>query len=184
MSPQRNSGYPRQPREAYNTPSWLARTIAPYLRRAEVMTVWEPAGGVDSSLAAALVAEDFEVIGTDDDFLQRTCPPTRIDAIVTNPPYGSDRRGTLACDFIAQALTMPDVRIVAMLLRCDFDSGKTQVALFRDCPTFAGKIVLLDRIKWFPGDSGPSDNHCWAIWAREHRGRPWIAYAARAQEGV
>ena len=180
MSPQRSSNYPRQADENYRTPPWLAATVAPYLRRVKVTTVWEPAGGVDSSLAAALVAEDFEVIGTDDDFVQRTQPPTRIDAIVTNPPYGTDRRGGQAIDFIRHSLSL-EVRVVAMLLRADFDSAKTRVDLFRDCPTFAGKVTLLDRIKWFPGDSGPSDNHAWFLWDREHRGEPRIAYAARAK---
>jgi hypothetical protein len=180
MSPQRKSGYVRQPNEAYNTPPWLAATIAPYLRRAQVTTIWEPAGGVDSSLAVALVNENFEVIGTDDDFLERTCPPTQIDCVCTNPPYGD--RGELACAFIRHALSL-EVRIVVMLLRIDFDSAKSRVDIFRDSKTFAGKIVLLDRIKCFEGPRTPSDNHCWCLWNREHRGgEPRLAYAARAKE--
>ena len=51
--------------------------------------------------------------------------------------------------------------------------------LFRDNPRFAGKLVLLDRIKWFEGPSAPSDNHAWFVWDRRHQGPPWIAYAGR-----
>jgi hypothetical protein len=36
--------------------------------------------------------------------------------------------------------------VVTMLLRIDFDSGKTRTNLFRDCQAFDRKIVLLDRI--------------------------------------
>jgi hypothetical protein len=66
-------------------------------------------------------------------------------------------------------------------LRVDFDSGRTRADLFRDNPSFVGKLVLLDRIKWFEGASGPSDNHAWFIWDRRRQGaRPLIAYAERA----
>jgi hypothetical protein len=50
-----------------------------------------------------------------------------------------------------------------MLLRVDFDSGKTRTPPFRDCPAFAEKVVLLDRIMWFPGTVGPSMNHAWSF---------------------
>jgi hypothetical protein len=85
----------------------------------------------------------------------------------------------MACRFIAHALEL--VPVVAMLLRIDFDSGKTRAGLFRDCAAFAQKIVLLDRIVWFEreGAPGPSENHCWMIWNRRHRGPPTISYARR-----
>ena len=58
----------------------------------------------------ALVAEGFHAIATADDFLKRVAPPEPdVNAIVTNPPYGDDRRGLLACAFIRHALTL-DVR--------------------------------------------------------------------------
>ena len=102
---------------------------------------------------------------------------------MTNPPYGDDRGGRLACAFIRHALSLR-VRAVAMLLRVDFDSGKTRTDLFRDNPTFAGKITLLDRIKWFEGPSQPSDNRAWFLWNRAHRGDPGIAYATRDREAA
>jgi hypothetical protein len=183
---QRASGYERRPNEDYPTPRWVAAVIAEHLRRKRVKTVWEPAAG-NGALADALVREGFTVVSTTDDFLSHTKTPEPVDCICTNPPYGEDRRSLVACEFIRQALTLAPV--VAMLLRVDFDSGKARKGLFRDCPAFAGKIVLLDRIKWFDGPSAPSDNHAWFVWdsvkktavrkTRTKKSAPWIAYAER-----
>jgi hypothetical protein len=170
---QRASGYERRPNEDYGTPSWLAETIAPYLRSERVVAVWEPMAG-DGLLAQALKGAGFSTLGTAADFFRFVQPP--VHAIVSNPAYG--QQGALACQFIVNALSL-DVRVVCTLLRVDFDSAKTRVHLFRDCPRFAGKIVLLDRIKWFDGPSGPSDNHAWFVWNRGHRGDPWTRYAER-----
>jgi predicted RNA methylase len=175
---QRASGYERRPNEDYPTPAWVTAAIAGYLRRYAVH-LWEPAAG-NGDLAKALASNGFKVTATVDDFLKRAKPPRFVEAIVTNPPYGEDRRSALACDFIRHALKL-DVQTVAMLLRVDFDSGKTRVDLFRDCPAFTGKIVLLDRIKWFEGPSQPSDNHAWFVWNRDRRGPPWITYAERPE---
>ena len=175
---QRASGFDRRPNEDYPTPAWVAAVIAAWLRP-RAHCIWEPASG-HGALAAALTAQVFRVIATGGDFLDYRVPPDPlITAIVTNPPYGADHRNELACDFIRHALSL-DVRIVAMLLRIDFDSAKTRVDIFRDHPAFAGKIVLLDRVKWFEGPSSPSDNHAWFVWDREHRGDPWTRYAERA----
>jgi predicted RNA methylase len=176
---QRSSGYARRANEDYPTPPWVTKIIAEHLIvRQRVRTVWEPAAG-NGALAAALKDNGLRVIVTADDFLAYAATPEPVDCICTNPPYGDDRKGVLACDFIRQALTLAPV--VAMLLRVDFDSGKARKALFRDCHAFAGKIVLLDRIKWFDGPSSPSDNHAWFVWNRAQKWAPWIAYAEAAQ---
>ena len=173
------SGYARRANEDYPTPHWVAAALArTWLREKAPSLVWEPAAG-NGALADALVAEGFEVSATTEDFFSFADRlDDGIDAIITNPPYGGDRRGRSACDFIRHALSL-EPRIVAMLLRIDFDSGKTRADLFRDHPAFAGKIVLLDRIKWFEGPSAPSDNHAWFVWDRDHRGKPWIAYCSK-----
>jgi predicted RNA methylase len=177
---QRASGYARRANEDYPTPARVTKIIAEHLRvRERVRTIWEPAAG-NGALAAALKDEGFRVVTTADDFLSHTKTPEPVDCICTNPPYGDDRRGVLACDFIRHALKL-EVRTVAMLLRVDFDSGKARRGLFRDCPAFAGKIVLLDRIKWFDGPSSPSDNHAWFVWNRAQKWAPWIASAEAAQ---
>jgi hypothetical protein len=87
-------------------------------------------------------------------------------------------QGRLAADFVRHAMKLKAERVV-LLLKVDFDSAKTRTDLFRDQLTFAGKIVLLDRIKWFNGPSSPSDNHALFAWDRGHRGEPWIRYACR-----
>jgi hypothetical protein len=159
---QRQSGYPRQLNETYETPSWVVQVVARYLRR--YCLIWAPADEESSRLVRTLRGEDFHVFATADDFLARnSLPYPGVYAIVTNPPFG--KGGKLACQFIAHALELK-VPVVAMLLRIDFDSGKTRTNLFRDCQAFAHKIVLLDRIVWFPreGKPGPSENHAWFIW--------------------
>jgi hypothetical protein len=171
---QRQSGYARQRDEAYDTPAPPVRALAPFLRQRGAVHLWDPAAGA-GSLVCTLRDEGFQVTGTTDDFLAKSSAPPGVDAIATNPPYGVG--GKLAVRFIEHALEF--VPLTAMLLRIDFDSGKTRVHLFRDRPDFAGKIVLLDRVVWFEreGAPGPSENHCWAIWDRRHRGPPTIAYA-------
>jgi hypothetical protein len=173
---QRASGYDRRSDEDYPTPAWLASIFADWLREEGVSVVWEPAVG-SGSLASALAVEGIEVIATQDDFFWRQAMPERVDTIATNPPYGVG--GKLAVDFIRHAFKLKAERLI-LLLKVDFDSGKTRTDLFRDQLTFAGKIVLLDRIKWFDGPRNPSENHALYIWDRGHRGEPWIRYAARA----
>lgn len=172
---QRNSGYARQLDEEYSTPPWVARALAPFLRQCGAAHLWDPAAGA-GNLVRALSAEGFTATGTTDDFLAKSAVPTGVDAIVTNPPFGAG--GRLACKFIGHALEL--VPIVCMLLRIDYDSGRTRTHVFRDCPAFAQKIVLLDRIVWFIklDAPGPSENHAWFVWNRQHRGPPTISYAS------
>ena len=175
---QRVSGYQRQPDDVYETPAYVTHAVIPYLRR-HAMRVWDPANGPGSKIAQVLSEAGFDAVATRDNFLARSsAPDSRIDAICTNPPYGGG--GRLACQFITHALELAPV--VAMLLRVDFDSGKTRTNLFRDCQSFDRKIVLLDRITWFEreGAAGPSENHSWFIWNARHHGSPTISYARRA----
>jgi len=178
---QRSSGYSRKYDEEYPTPPWPVAVIGNYLRSFRVESVWEPAAG-HPAMALALRELGFQVRATSKDFFcWNTSPSTKITAVVTNPPYGEDRRGKVAADFIRHALSLP-IQHVCMLLRVDFDSAKGRVDLFRDCPAFAGKIVLLDRIKWFDGPSSPSDNHAWFLWYAQNLGAPHVYYAERAKE--
>ena len=111
-------------------------------------------------------------------FLNGCTPPTVYDAVVSNRPYG--RSGKTAQQFMERALEFAKPRqgAVAMLLKVDFDSGKTRSHLFAYCPAFIGKIVLTKRIVWFePAIAQPSENHSWHIWSWRHSGPPTIAYA-------
>src|SRR5262249_37481703 len=148
------------------------------MRLSGIRRVWDPCDRGSGRLIATLRARGVEAIGTDDDFLARTEAPLHISDLITNPPYGENRRGEMAVGFIEHPLGAGHPR-VAMLLRADFDSALGRQHLFRCNSTFAGKIVLLNRIKWFVGASSPSDNHCWFLWSRVHRGPPSIQYVTR-----
>ena len=90
--------------------------------------------------------------------------------VITNPPY------ELAREFIEKSLTIADH--VAMLLRTDYDHAKSRAHLFGNCPSFAKKVVLTKRIKWFEYSTAqPSFNHAWFIWDSCHNGPPTLAYA-------
>jgi hypothetical protein len=176
---QRISGYARQRDDEYETPVWVTQVIVPYLRQ-HCSHLWDPANGPASKIASVLRDQGFDATATNHNFLAQTSlPDDRIGGVCTNPPYGVG--GRLACEFVVHALTLAPV--VAMLLRIDFDSGKTRTHLFRDCTAFKRKIVLLDRIVWFEreGAAGPSENHAWYLWNRRHRGPPTISYAGRSQ---
>jgi hypothetical protein len=172
---QRASGYARRPDEDYPTPQWVATVVADWLKGEGVTDIWEPALGA-GLLASALEAEGIRVFASADNFFSHTAMPEGVGTIATNPPYGC--QGRLAADFVRHAFKLRAERVI-LLLKVDFDSGKTRTDLFRDQLTFAGKIVLIDRIKWFAGPSSPSENHALFIWDRSHHDLPWIRYAAR-----
>ena len=200
---QRVSGYIRRDLEHYPTPNWVLHALAEHLKLAG-QRVWEPACGTGEMCAALLEAGVLSVVATDikdrgyhgihavADFLKSE-PPSRAawNGIVTNPPFG--KQGRLAEAFIERGLQLLAEHggFMALLLPVDFDSGKTRRRFFRDCPMFAGQVVLTKRIKWFDEpvpckkcggtgaigefkckpckgtgevSPGPSQNHCWMIW--------------------
>ena len=185
---QRESGYDRIERDRYNTPAWCTEALVPFLRG---KWIWEPAAG--NGAMAEVLCQHFDVLSSDIgpvapagapggcDFLQAALPPDEILAIVTNPPYSQ------AAEFCRHALKLmePVGGMVAMLLRVDFDSGKTRRDLFADNPAWAMKIVFLDRVRWFEPEDGkgsPSENHAWYLWDFQHTGWPQIHYAQKEQE--
>ena len=172
---QRESGYERKALDQYETPSWVTLALVSHLPEINGV-IWGPASG-RGKMVAALRQAGFDVMGSGItegvDFLRHAPPQTGIRAIITNPPYA------LAREFIERALHFDDVRVIAMLLRTDFDHAATRAHLFAHCPMFAKKVVLTKRIRWFEDSTGsPSFNHCWMIWDRQHRGEPTLAYAS------
>lgn len=189
---QRVSGFARKELDRYETPEWVTLALLPHLPD-YIASIWEPACGSGKMVDALKGAcPDVAIYESDiaptaerplqvfeGDFLNSTWSiGYYFDAIITNPPY------ELATEFCESALrrTEPEKGVVAMLLRTDFDHAKSRTHLFRDCPAFAKKIVLMKRIVWFepePGAKGksPSFNHCWMIWDWKHEGPPTIGYA-------
>src|SRR5262249_27888896 len=147
---QRESGYQRKPLDQYATPAWVTLALIRHLPKS-IGKIWEPACG-SGKMVAALREAGFDVVGSD---------------------------ATSLREFIERALHFDGIRIVAMLLRADYDHAARRVHLFADCPIFAKKVELTKRIRWFEGSMGsPSLNHCWMIWDREHRGPATLAYAS------
>ena len=188
---QRESGYARKERDLYETPEWVTEALLPHLPSMD--WIWEPACG--SGKMARVLRRHCYVDMSDIDPLTPLGEPTagRYDflsrirgswvptetrvGIVTNPPYD------LATEFCEHALRLmePVQGLVAMLLRTDFDHAKSRTHLFRDCPAFAKKVVLMKRICWFVEANGkpkasPSFNHAWYIWDWKHEGPPTIGY--------
>lgn len=169
---QRDSGYERKERDAYETPAWVTYALVPYIRKPTL--IWEPACG-SGKMVEALKKCVLPIMGTDidsgDDFFQTVVGGA--DAIITNPPYNCAQK------FIERALALiaPSRGQVAMLLRADFDHAKTRKHLFGQHPAFSKKIVLTKRIRWFEGTKGsPSFNHVWFVWDFQHSGPPNLAY--------
>jgi hypothetical protein len=176
---QRISGYARKSDENYETIAWPIFALLSHLPHlSTVRRVWDPCNRGSGRLVATLRSQGIGAIGTGKDFFTVTKPPTNVSDMITNPPYGEHRRGELAVRFIEHALELKIPRI-SMLLRNDFDSAISRQHLFRACSMFAGKLVLLNRIKWFDGPSSPSDNHSWFLWEHEYTGAPLIHYVTR-----
>lgn len=182
----RGADYNRRKLDDYPTPSEVTQALLMLWRCGK--HVWEPAAGKRLMIANVLKSYGYQVCATDItnrnnsvDFLMTGENYDHMNGvpfnIVTNPPYG-DRRGSLALRFIEHALkiTREYDGQIAMLLPVDFDSGKTRDHVFGQCKAFSGKIVLLDRIRWFNNQAG-STNHAWYLWSWSHHGPPTIRYA-------
>lgn len=177
----RGANYPRKPDEFYETPAETTRVLLDAINFRH--RVADPACG-ENAILSVLKEYKYDAVGSDlntgynfitDRFLWRDRD------IVTNPPFGPG--GRTAVDFIARALdvTKPWHGRIAMLLPVDFDSGGTRRHLFGGCPAFQVKLVLLNRIRWFNGQSG-STNHAWFVWDHAYADKsnePRLKYAAQ-----
>jgi hypothetical protein len=142
--------------------------------------VWEPFAG-NHMMADVIREAGYPVITSDfrnynrahtfiADFFQDHWVSSRLlaegSAIISNPPYGKGNR--LAVDACRRALDLCD-GVVAMLLTAKFDFGSTRSDLFVRNPRFAMKIVLVDRIQWFPGEFSGTEDHAWYVWGPVNR---------------
>src|SRR6516165_7005239 len=175
------TGYERMERDFYPTPPWVVGALGEHLEL-HGLTAWECACG-KGDMAEALRLAGCAHVHTSDivdrdtgqdevlDFLSTQTPKLErpSDLICTNPPFGQG--GRLATAFIEEGLRRIGNRgILALLLPCDFDSAKTRVRYFGDCPDFVAKIVLQQRVVWFKRDDGireaPRENSAWFLWQR------------------
>lgn len=165
------SGYERQANDLYETPEWVTRCLLRHFPVNQASLVWEPAAGnhkiadVLRADGAAVKTSDIETYSRshDDlfDFLSSGRQRSLASHIITNPPYGKGNRDAVKFARIALARCEG---FVALLLTAKFDFGKTRADLFRDNPRFLAKIALLDRIQWFEGEHGSTEDHAWFVW--------------------
>jgi hypothetical protein len=193
-------GFARVEKDYYPTPSWVIEALAEHVELAG-LRIWECACG-DGRMAEALKKAGASSVYASDvedrdygldaviDFVVVKIPENEhFDAIITNPPFGN--RGKLAEQFIRTGLQLITAcPFMALLLPVDFDSAKTRMPLFGDCPHYAGKIVLTRRVVWFsnsdPQRENPKENSAWFLWSRNViRGRlPIVLYAPRGRSGA
>jgi hypothetical protein len=201
------AGYARVERDFYPTPAWVTEALLDHLN-IEGKTIWEPAAGGGDMVqplrragaafvhATDIEERDYRLHGIRD-FTKRQAPDLRLEAIITNPPFG--KRGALAEAFIRAGLWHLEwgVRLLALLLPADFDSAASRQRLFGS-PYFAAKIVLTRRIVWFERSDGvreaPKENHAWFIWRMPcphgppallyQRPAPWLKKIAASYEAA
>lgn len=178
------SNFARKENDLYQTEPWATEVLLRHLPVAG-LTIWEPAAGnhmiadVLNKHGASVVTSDIATYDHRHDAIVDFLEPRfayknpEHDAIITNPPYGRGNRD--AVKFARLALERCN-GYVALLLTAKFDFGKTRADLFADCSRFKAKIALVDRIQWFPGDHGGTEDHAWYVWgpdAYEHKQMLW-----------
>ena len=167
------SKFAPQVNDLYQTEPWATEALLRVIPSVVGWKVWEPAAG-NHMLADVLRQHGADVFTSDIavyerqhdaeyDFLAPALPhwPADCGAIITNPPYGKGNRD--AVRFAERALECCP-GWVALLLTAKFDFGKTRRHLFADNKRFSAKIALVDRIQWFPGDFGGTEDHAWYVW--------------------
>ncbi|BCP53819.1 hypothetical protein K32_24360 [Kaistia sp. 32K] len=167
------SKFERVANELYETEPWATEALLRHFPVEPNDRIWEPAAG-NHKIADVLRAHGAEVFTSDiavydrphdwvRDFFAPFVPvPPGITRLYTNPPYGKQNRDAVR---FARISLERCSGLVALLLTAKFDFGKTRVDLFRDNPRYVAKIALVDRIQWFPGDKGGTEDHAWYVWA-------------------
>lgn len=186
------SNYARAANDLYQTEPWATEALLRVLPDIAGMKVWEPAAG--NHLMADVLREHGAHVFTSDiitydrdhdaafNFLAVATPhwPAACDAIITNPPYGKGNRDAVR---FADLALVRCYGWVALLLTAKFDFGKTRRHLFADNKRFSAKIALVDRIQWFEGDFGGTEDHAWYIWGPDRPDRPSTSFARMFWEG-
>src|SRR6516164_4381602 len=93
------SGYDREVHDFYATPDWVTEALLRHVRFRG--RVWEPCCGT-GAITTVLQRHGYDVTSTDIadygfgtpglDFLSCLAVPDGCRALITNPPYGNDRR--------------------------------------------------------------------------------------------
>lgn len=181
-----NSGYERQGRDFYATPSRVTEALLKHVKFRG--PVWEPCCG-DGAMSTVLSAHGHEVVSTDIvdrgfgtpgvDFLACREVPRNCRSIVTNPPYGDtgspigqSKSSVAMLGFLQHAMTLTESiqGQLALLVRLQWIAGKRAAAMMSAGP-FSAVIVLTKRIQWFDlGDQTKTaqHHHAWVVFDHAH----------------
>lgn len=183
--------YNRLPGDRYFTiEPWVTQALIDHCPHMPVSgsLIWEPAAG-EGHMARVLYANGYRVWSTDIeaadgvaslDFLSvNDIRSAGTGTIISNPPF------SIAPQFVRHAVNigMRNPRgMVAMLLRCDWDTAESRRDLFSDAP-FAMKLVLTSRPYWHEDrHASPRFSYSWYIWRCGYEGLPQIMYAPKPKE--
>ena len=197
------SNYERKPQDEYYTEHWITLALLDTLKQEGIKFkyIWEPACGRGDMVSVfkeynyRVAASDIDLSVYEEDtykfqkdFMETNRLPEALKevsakdiAIITNPPYN------IAENFINHALGF-DVKLVAMILRNEWDCAKTRTYLFEQdvlSKRFAMKIVLTSRPRWDDWrnkpkpDKGPRHNYSFFCWIGGWQGPPIIRYAGK-----
>lgn len=198
-----SSGYERNRLDRYWTHPWMTHELLDHMIitrdiKIPAEPIWECAAG-RGDMSRALQRDGHLVCSSDIDmsefdksigsghersFLDEVFVPKTegrfVHSIITNPPYSQPWRG-IADDFVEHGLSFINndspVTFMAMLLRSEFNSGKSKRrrGKFGDCPHYWGELVLTTRPRWDYGDpdapenAAPRHNFSWFIWKKNCR---------------
>lgn len=201
----KDSGYERRERDLYETPETPTRALLPHIP-AGVGRVWEPACAT-GKIVRVLQSAGYEVFGSDisKDWNFFQCGVNVIgdstQLILTNPPYSH------AQQFIEHALSLPVRVVIMLLpiefdsaktrkhlFKDNPHFAKKLVLLDRikwfDFPQFCKTCNGTGQNTFFEPPmkcepckgkgftkSGPSENHAWFIWDKQHSGPHLVDYA-------
>lgn len=199
-----NSQYERNEDDKYYTEHWLTEVLLRHVKLSRAHdVVFDPAAG-RGDIMAPVKALGVKALGNDinppakllpgceslitkGDYLSPkfVYPAPNVNVIIANPPFGD-----LAQQFVEKALAAPRVRLVAFLLRCNWNTspggrGKTKgsrTRLFqgRGGMPFAYEIVITDRPRWdwwyvseeeSAKNNKPFHSYSWYVWDRDWKGR-------------
>ncbi len=180
------SGFARENRDFYATPSWVTDALLRHVRLRG--PVWEPCCG-DGAMSTVLAAQGYDVVSTDIadrgfgtpgvNFLTCHEMPAGCRSIVTNPPYGDtgshvgqEKSSTAMLDFLRHALSLAagvDGQL-ALLVRLQWIAGRRAAEVMSAAP-FSSVVILTRRIQWF--EMGERTNqaqhhHAWVVFDHAH----------------
>lgn len=180
------SGYEREGRDFYATPSWVTEALLRYVDFRG--PIWEPCCG-DGAMAKVLGAHGHEVVSTDIvnrgfgtpgiDFLACRSVPGNCRSLVTNPPYGDSGSHTeqtkspaAMLGFLHHAMSLTETvqGQLALLVRLQWIAGKRAAEMMSAGP-FSAVVVLTKRIQWFHMDEKTNTaqhHHAWVVFDHQH----------------